>query len=101
MGEEKEAEAIQIDLFAMPAEADPEEWDGSQVALNVVQLSNRQDTQWAELETMRRNLLCCAPGAFVQWMAWYDRGRSHRDKAMGNADFMAALATTRPEAGGA
>ena len=21
--------------------------------------------------TMRRNLMCCQPGAFVQWMAWY------------------------------
>ena len=32
------------------------------------------------LSTMRRNLLCCRPGAFVQWNAWYNLSRSHRDR---------------------
>lgn len=41
--------------------------------------------------TMRRNLLCCKPGAFVQWMAWYNLSRSHRDLPMRDRGFMAAL----------
>ena len=41
--------------------------------------------------TMRRNLLCCEPGSFVQWMAWYNLSRSHRDLAMPDRAFMAAL----------
>ena len=43
--------------------------------------------------TMRRNLLCCEPGAFVQWMAWYNLSRSHRDVPMTDRGFMAALGT--------
>lgn len=42
--------------------------------------------------TMRRNLLCCQPDAFVQWMAWYNLSRSHRDLPMKDRSFMAALA---------
>ena len=41
--------------------------------------------------TMRRNLLCCESGSFVQWMAWYNLSRSHRDLAMPDRAFMAAL----------
>ena len=49
--------------------------------------------------TMRRNLLCCASGAhFVQWMAWYNLSRSHRDLPMKDRVFMAALAMTHGEA---
>jgi len=44
--------------------------------------------------TMRRNLLCCEGGAFVQWMAWYNLSRTHRDLPMSDRGFMAALATT-------
>jgi len=47
--------------------------------------------------TMRRNLLCCRPGAFVQWMAWYNLSRSHRDLPMKDRDFMATLAMTQNE----
>ena len=46
--------------------------------------------------TMRRNLLCCRPGAFVKWMAWYNRSRSHRDLPMADFEFMRALSTTHP-----
>ena len=46
---------------------------------------------WA---TMRRNLLCCRPGAFVQWMAWYNLTRSHRDRPMLDHAFMHALEQT-------
>ncbi|KAL1508730.1 hypothetical protein AB1Y20_004825 [Prymnesium parvum] len=44
--------------------------------------------------TMRRNLLCCRPGTFVQWMAWYNRSRTHRDLPMADLEFMRALSTT-------
>ncbi|EOD05399.1 hypothetical protein EMIHUDRAFT_448641 [Emiliania huxleyi CCMP1516] len=44
--------------------------------------------------TMRRNLLCCEPGAFVQWMAWYNLSRTHRDHPMKDRAFMDALART-------
>ena len=43
--------------------------------------------------TMRRNLRCCEPGAFVQWQAWYNLSRSHRDFPMRDQEFMRALAT--------
>lgn len=43
--------------------------------------------------TMRRDLLCCKPGAFVQWLAWYNLTRSHRDRPMLDQDFMLALST--------
>ena len=46
---------------------------------------------WA---TMRRNLLCCRQGAFVQWMAWYNLTRSHRDRPMLDHAFMHALEQT-------
>ena len=51
---------------------------------------------WA---TMRRNLLCCRPGAFVQWMAWYNLTRTHRDKPMLDREFMHALEMTHEEPG--
>eukprot|EP00965_Chrysotila_dentata_P228410 6196584-Pleurochrysis_carterae.AAC.3 len=44
---------------------------------------------WA---TMRRNLLCCRPGSFVQWNAWYNLSRTHRDRPMLDRDFMNTLA---------
>ena len=44
--------------------------------------------------TMRRNLLCCRPGAFVQWMAWYNLTRSSRDQPMLDRPFMHALGKT-------
>ena len=47
------------------------------------------------LSTMRRNLLCCRPGAFVQWNAWYNLSRSHRDRPMLDAEFMQTLVATR------
>ena len=46
---------------------------------------------------MRRNLLCCRPGAFVQWMAWYNLTRTHRDKPMLDREFMHALEMTHEE----
>lgn len=49
---------------------------------------------WA---TMRRNLLCCRPGAFVQWMAWYNLTRTHRDRPMLDREFMHALEMTHEE----
>tara|TARA_B100000795_G_scaffold218094_1_gene172141 strand:- start:7 stop:1086 length:1080 start_codon:yes stop_codon:yes gene_type:complete len=49
---------------------------------------------WA---TMRRNLLCCRPGAFVQWMAWYNLTRTHRDKPMLDREFMHALEMTHED----
>ena len=49
---------------------------------------------WA---TMRRNLLCCRPGAFVQWMAWYNLTRTHRDRPMLDREFMRALEMTHEE----
>ena len=48
------------------------------------------------LVSNRRNLLCCEPGAFVQWMAWYNLSRSHRDHPMKDRDFMRALAMDHP-----
>ena len=52
----KEQDEIEIDLFSISSEANPEFWDGSQVALNEAQLSNRQDLQWQQLEVMRQRL---------------------------------------------
>jgi hypothetical protein len=49
---------------------------------------------WA---AMRRNLLCCSPGAYVQWNAWYNLSRSSRHRAMDDRDFMSVLARTQPE----
>ena len=48
--------------------------------------------------TMRRNLLCCRPGAFVQWMGWYDQTYSHRDLPMLDGEFMEALSTVQQAA---
>jgi hypothetical protein len=49
---------------------------------------------WA---AMRRNLLCCEPGAYVQWNAWYNLSRSSRHRAMSDRGFMSVLAKTQPE----
>jgi len=46
--------------------------------------------------TMRRNLLCCRPGAFVQWLAWYNKS-THRDFPNTDREFMAILAMTHGE----
>lgn len=46
---------------------------------------------WA---AMRRNIVCCKPGAFVQWNAWYNLSRSSRHRAMRNREFMAVLSLT-------
>lgn len=48
---------------------------------------------WA---AMRRNLLCCGPGAYVQWNAWYNLSRSSRHRAMDDRGFMDVLARTQP-----
>ena len=45
--------------------------------------------------TMRRDVLCCEPGAFVQWLGWYNLSRSHRDLPMKDRGFLEAL--TRAE----
>lgn len=44
--------------------------------------------------TMRRDLLCCEGGAFVQWLGWYNLSRSHRDLPMHDRAFLKALTTT-------
>ena len=44
--------------------------------------------------TMRRDLLCCEPGAFVQWLGWYNLSRSHRDVPMTDRAFLEALTRT-------
>ena len=45
--------------------------------------------------TMRRDLLCCRPGAFVQWLGWYNLSRSHRDIPMRDRDFLQVLTHTQ------
>ena len=53
---QEDADGVEVDLFWLSTQADPETWDSSQVALNETQLSNKQDVQLQQLEAMRQRL---------------------------------------------
>lgn len=53
---EEKADAVEIDLFAMSAEENPEEWEGNQAALNIAWQNNKQGVEWQQLDAMRQRL---------------------------------------------
>ena len=53
---ETEDAAIDVDLFALSTEANPETWESRQTAENATQLSNKQESQLEQIELMKRRL---------------------------------------------
>ena len=53
--EKDDDEIIDVNLFEMP-DANPEIWEGNQTAMNATQLSNKHESEWEQLDMMKRQL---------------------------------------------